>query len=115
MKLSTLLIGLPALGVALVIAIANRTSVTLSIDPFSAQNPVIAFDVPLYILLFIALLIGVLIGGTSAWAGGADRRKKARRSAREVKHLAKDLERRETAAPEAEKPAEPATDQKRLA
>lgn len=115
MKLPTLLVAVPALALALILAIANRAAVTLSIDPFSAENPVIAFEVPLYLLIFAALLIGVLIGGTSAWAGGAGWRRKARKSEREVKHLAKDLERRETAAPQAEKPAEPTTDQKRLA
>lgn len=113
MKFSTLLIALPALALALIVAIANRTSVTLSVDPFSTENPVIAFDVPLYLLIFVALLIGVLIGGSSAWIGQTGWRRKARKNAREVKHLTRDLERRETA--EAEKPApEVKEDQKRL-
>ncbi len=115
MKLSTLLVALPALALALIIAIANRTAVTLSIDPFSARDPVIAFDMPLYVLIFAALLVGVLIGGASAWAGQTGWRRKARKSEREVKHLAKDLERREPDTAEPEKPAEHAGNQKRLA
>lgn len=98
MKLSTLLIAVPALALALIVAIANRGSVTLSIDPFSATSPVIAFELPLYLLIFAALLIGVLIGGSSAWVGQMGWRKKARKNAREVKHLTKDLERREVEA-----------------
>lgn len=113
MKLSTLLIAVPALALALIVAIANRGSVTLSIDPFSAASPVIAFELPLYLLIFAALLIGVLIGGSSAWVGQMGSRKKARKNAREVKHLTKDIERRETAS--AEKPAPEAKEaQKRL-
>lgn len=113
MKLSTLLIAMPALALALIVAIANRGSVTLSIDPFSATSPVIAFELPLYLLIFAALLIGVLIGGSSAWIGQMGGRKKARKTAREVKHLTKDIERRETAS--AEKPAPEAKEgQKRL-
>lgn len=115
MKLSTLVIAGPALVLALVVAIANRTAVTLSVDPFSAETPVIAFDVPLYIVIFAALLVGVLIGGTSAWAGQTGWRKKARKSEREVKQLAKDIERREVAENETGNPAEPAENQKRIA
>lgn len=95
MKLSNILIAVPALGLALVVSIANRGAVTFSIDPFSADTPALAFAVPLYLLIFVALLIGVLIGGMSAWAGQTGWRKKARKTAREVKHLTKDLERRE--------------------
>ena len=113
MKLSSLLIAVPALALALVISIANRTAVTFSIDPFSAETPALAFSIPLYLLLFIALLIGVLIGGTSAWAGQTGWRKKARKSAKEVKHLAKDLERQQADASEVPATAAP-KDQKRL-
>ena len=118
MKLSTLVIAVPALVLALVVAIANRTPVTLSIDPFSAASPVIAFEVPLYLLIFAALLIGVLIGGSSAWIGQMGWRKKARKTARDVKHLTKDLERREAVPAQtsgAKEPgAESGKDQKRL-
>lgn len=93
MKLSNILIAVPALGLALVVSIANRGAVTFSIDPFSAQTPALAFAVPLYLLIFVALLIGVLIGGMSAWAGQTGWRKKARKTAKEVKHLTKDLKR----------------------
>lgn len=93
MKFTNTLIAIPALALALVISIANRTAVTFSVDPFSAEAPALAFAVPLYLLLFIALQIGVLIGGMSAWAGQTGWRKKARKTAREVKHLTKDLER----------------------
>lgn len=112
MKLSNLLIAVPALGLALVVSIANRGPVTFSIDPFSADAPALAFAVPLYLLIFVALLIGVLIGGMSAWAGQTGWRKKARKTAREVKHLTKDLE-RQTAASDETEPA-PTSDQKRL-
>lgn len=118
MKLSTLMITVPTLALALVVAIANRTSVTLSIDPFSATSPIIAFEVPLYLLIFAALLIGVLIGGSSAWIGQMGWRRKARKTARDVKHLTKDLERREAAPAQTagtkDPGAESAKDQKRL-
>lgn len=103
MKLSNILMAIPALVLALVISIANRGAVTFSIDPFSAENPALAFSVPLYLLIFVALLLGVLIGGMSAWAGQTGWRKKARKTAREVKHLTKDLERQQaTEAPTGE-------------
>jgi uncharacterized integral membrane protein len=91
MKLSTLLLAPPTLGAALVLAVANRSPVRFSIDPFSLDSPMIAFEMPLFVLIFAGILTGVLIGGTSAWLGQTTWRKKARKKTREVKHLEKNL------------------------
>ena len=121
MKLSTLVLAPLALVPALVLAIANRGPIRFSLDPFSLEAPMVAFEIPLFILLFVALLLGVLIGGSSAWAGQTTWRKKARKSGRDVKHLEKDLARQKAdASPdkalktEPGKQASPARDQRQL-
>ena len=75
MKLSTYVIGVPAALAAAAIAVANRQAVTFSLDPFSQTAPAIAVQVPLFLLLFVALLSGVLLGGFASAVGRAFRRR----------------------------------------
>jgi hypothetical protein len=62
-RLSTYVIGVPAVVVAAVIAVANRQSIVFSLDPFSQALPAIALRMPLFVLLFLTLGMGVLLGG----------------------------------------------------
>ena len=62
MRLSTYAIGVPAAAVAAVVAVANRQDVPFSLDPFSQNTPALAFMVPLFVLLFFAVGIGILFG-----------------------------------------------------
>src|ERR687897_906302 len=48
------------------VAVANRAPVTLSFDPFS-PTPMFSTTMPLFALIFIAVAIGVLIGGVASW------------------------------------------------
>jgi len=52
------------LGVVIVLfAIANRVHVTVSFDPFPGETSALAFSAPLFIVIFAALILGVVIGG----------------------------------------------------
>src|SRR5690606_7157954 len=76
----------PLVILAMAIAVANRSSVTFSLDPFDTEAPALGFDVPLFLIILASVLLGILIGGMGAWAQA--RRK---RLAREPKpHLAAD-------------------------
>jgi len=46
---------------AIAFAVANRGSVTISFDPFP-----LALDLPLYLAVFAALVIGMMIGGMAS-------------------------------------------------
>lgn len=65
MKLSTYVLLIPAVAIAAALAIANQQDVVFSLDPFSSDHPALAFRLPLYLLLFIILGLGVLLGGTA--------------------------------------------------
>ena len=65
MRVSTAFVLVSAVIVAAVIAVANRQEVTFRLDPFSAENPAIAFSMPLFLLVFLALLVGVLLGAAT--------------------------------------------------
>ena len=53
--------------VAAAIAVANRQDVFLSLDPFSYETPAVAFRLPLFAVIFVAIGLGILIG----WAASA--------------------------------------------
>ena len=68
MRLSTYLIGIPAVIVAAVVAIANRQLVTFSLDPFSLSHPhqSVSVRMPLFVLLLLTLGLGALLGMLAA-------------------------------------------------
>src|SRR3979409_2187645 len=69
---------LPLALVIVALAVANREIVTVSFDPFSAAEPAFALRAPLYVLGFVLVTAGVVIGGIAAWL----RQSKWRRAAR---------------------------------
>lgn len=71
------LILLPIAVVIVAFAIANRQMISISFDPFSDPDSSTAFvTAPLFLLLFLALIVGTLIGGIATWfTQGANRRR----------------------------------------
>ncbi len=62
-----LLVLVPLAAVIVFFSVANRGIVTVSLDPFHGDTPALAFSTPLFVLLFGALILGLLIGGMAAW------------------------------------------------
>ena len=73
MKLLRWILLPPLAIIVIALAIANRHSVTFSLDPFDAAQPALAFDVPLAALILAAIALGILIGGVAAWWQGRRR------------------------------------------
>ena len=92
------LILLPIAVVVILLAVANRAPVTVSLDPFSKGAPEISFSLPLFALTFGATMLGVLIGGTAAWLAQAKHRRAERRLKRETRNLRSQTERLRTEA-----------------
>ncbi|MEO0636841.1 MAG: lipopolysaccharide assembly protein LapA domain-containing protein [Pseudomonadota bacterium] len=86
-RIFQILIVIPVGLVLLMFMIANRRSVLLSFDPFTQDNPALAFEVPLFVLIFGALLVGLVLGGAVVWARQHRYRKLAREEHREVERL----------------------------
>src|SRR5271167_3363012 len=59
-------------------AIANRTLVTVSFDPFDPTDPAFVATMPLYLLAFAILILGAIVGGLSASNQGKRRRERRR-------------------------------------
>ena len=76
-KFLKLLIIVPIAVVIVAFAIANRQGVTISFDPFSnPESSSAVITAPLFVLLFVVLLVGTFLGGIAAWLSqGANRRR----------------------------------------
>jgi uncharacterized integral membrane protein len=81
-RILSLLIGFP-LGIILVaIAVSNRQPVDLILDPFRPETPALSIELPFYIYLMTALVIGVVLGGLATWMGQSRWRQTARSQGR---------------------------------
>lgn len=90
-KVVTAVILVPLAIAIVAFAVANRQMVTVSFDPFSSANPAYAASLPLFVLIFILLILGVIIGGIAAWLRQAKWRRLARRLEGEVHALHEEL------------------------
>ncbi|MEN0087322.1 MAG: lipopolysaccharide assembly protein LapA domain-containing protein [Pseudomonadota bacterium] len=97
-RIFQILIVIPIALVLLLFMVANRKPVLLSLDPFSTDDPALAFQVPLFLLIFAAVLIGLVLGGAVVWARQHRYRKLAREEHREVERLKTKVEAEKTRA-----------------
>jgi uncharacterized integral membrane protein len=91
-KIVTAVVVVPLAIVIVAFALANRQTVTVSFDPFSAATPAYAASLPLFALIFILVIVGVLIGGIATWLGQGPWRRRARRLDSDVRALHQELE-----------------------
>ncbi len=79
MKVLKLLVLVPIAVVILAFAIANRHGVTVSFDPLSSVDASGAtVTLPLFVILFLALIVGVILGGVATWLTQGHYRRRAR-------------------------------------
>jgi uncharacterized integral membrane protein len=91
-KIVTAIIVIPLAVIIIAFAVANRHAVTVSFDPFTAVNPAYATTLPLFLTLFVVLILGVLVGGVAAWLRQSKWRRTARNLDAEVRALRGELE-----------------------
>jgi uncharacterized integral membrane protein len=91
-KIVAALILVPLAIIIVAFAVANRQAVTVSLDPFSSEQPAGSVTLPLFEVILILLVVGVLIGGAAAWLRQAKWRRNARRLQREVAVLRGELD-----------------------
>lgn len=77
-RILTILIAFPAAAILITLAIANRHSVTLVLDPFNPGAPLLSLSLPFYVYLLGSLILGVMLGGLAAWMNQSRWRRQAR-------------------------------------
>ena len=83
-KLINILILVPVAVVLIVLSVANREWVRFALNPFNPDDKVLSVSAPFFIFLFVALIVGMLIGSFATWLNQGRYRKRARRQAREA-------------------------------
>ena len=78
-----LLIAFPVALLLITLAVANRHTARLILDPFRPEQPALSVEMPFYFYLFGALVVGVVLGGVATWLGQSHWRKSARQRAQD--------------------------------
>src|SRR4051794_23589596 len=86
-KFVALAILIPLAVVIVMFAVANREIITVSFDPFDTAHPAFALKTPLFVLIFVLVALGVLVGGIAAWLRQHKWRTRARRAEAEARDL----------------------------
>lgn len=83
------ILGLPAALLIIALSVANRGPVAFSLDPVSSAEPFFSITLPLFVLLFAAGFIGLLVGWTVSLSTQMHWRNEARRHQRHAEELTK--------------------------
>jgi len=86
-KFIAAVILVPLTLVIVAFAVANRETIAISFDPFDSAQPAYALKMPLFVLIFVLVGIGVLVGGIAAWLKQHKWRVRARRAEAEARDL----------------------------
>ena len=78
----------------IIFALANRHFVVVGFNPFVQPDGTVAagYGVPMFVVLYVILLVGVLLGGTATWFAQASHRRREKHWRREAHMLNAELE-----------------------
>jgi uncharacterized integral membrane protein len=82
-----ILVFVPIAIVLVALAVANRGGVAFTLDPFNPGNPALTWQMPLFVLLFGAVALGMIVGSLATWARQGRYRKLARQRGQEADAL----------------------------
>lgn len=83
-RVMTVVVFIPLAIVLIALAVANRTPVNFTLDPFNPGNPALTVSLPLFVFLFGALALGLIIGSIATWFRQGRYRKLARQREAEL-------------------------------
>jgi uncharacterized integral membrane protein len=86
-KVVTALVLVPLAILIISFAVANRQTIVVSFDPFDSAQPAFAASMPLFVLIFVLVIFGVILGGAAAWLRQGKWRWAARRAESENREL----------------------------
>ncbi len=87
------LVLLPFCIVLVLFALANRQMVTIGFDPLLTHPPLMpTFEVPLFIVVYFFLILGVVLGGVATWVSQGTQRKQKREWRNKAKHIQAEMD-----------------------
>ena len=91
----------PLAIILVALAVANRGVVSFTLDPFNPGNPGLTWQMPLFVVIFAAIALGMVVGSAATWVKQGRYRKLARQRSQEAEML------KQAAASRAPAPAAP--------
>lgn len=85
MRFVKLIIMVPVAIILIVLSVANRNPVTVALNPFRPDDHVISLTLPLFVLLLLVLMIGIVVGSLITWVSQGRHRRRARDQAHEAR------------------------------
>jgi uncharacterized membrane protein YgaE (UPF0421/DUF939 family) len=82
-KIIRVVIFIPIALVLILLSSANRQSVTLALNPFEPTDTLLSVSAPFFVFLFIALMLGMVMGSMITWFKQGKHRQRAREEAAE--------------------------------
>ena len=73
-----LLVAFPAFLLLVTLAVTNKHSVPLRLNPFRPEDSMLTFEVPFFFFLLGSMILGVLLGGFATWLTQSHYRQSAR-------------------------------------
>jgi len=87
------LVLIPLCAIILIFALANRHLVTVNFNPLiTVDTTQPAYGIPLFLVIYAILFLGIALGGIAVWFTQAIHRKAAKRYKREAEKLKSELD-----------------------
>ncbi len=86
-RVVTIVVLVPVAVVLIALAVANRASTPFTLDPFHPGNPGLTVSLPLFVWLFAALVLGLVVGSVATWFSQGRYRRKARERGTELRSV----------------------------
>jgi uncharacterized integral membrane protein len=83
-KIINIVVLAPIGIVLIVLSVANRQPVRLALNPFRPEDTVLSMTAPFFVYLFLALILGMILGAAATWISQHKYRKRARTEASEA-------------------------------
>ena len=86
-RLVAALIFVPIAVILIALAVSNRSPASFTVDPFNPGNPALTLELPLFVWLFAALGLGMIVGSVATWFKQGRYRRQARENKRKAENL----------------------------
>lgn len=91
----------------IVLAVANRSPITLALNPFDPADRFLSVTAPLFVFIFVTFALGAICGGLLTWLRDGRVRKRARSATAEAKRWHSEADRLKERAETLEKQSAP--------
>ncbi|HXV29586.1 MAG TPA: DUF1049 domain-containing protein [Sinorhizobium sp.] len=83
-RLINILVLVPVGVILIVLSVANRQTVTLALNPFNPADSMLSVSAPFFVFLFLAVIVGLVLGAAATWLAQGKYRRRARNEANEA-------------------------------